>query len=186
MSEKDFMELIRTVDLVGDDKNRSLLETLKLEFSCEEINERLLQMTFSIWDDYIKSYEYQLRAEDLQKENEILQSKLEKYYEIAGKLTMEIRALKEENEELKINKHYFQKENEMLNKCLKEFGERSLNVMKVKHGNPIAYRTDAGIGIVLALHRSGLTQKEIAENLGIGETTVYRRFKELREAGLIK
>ena len=186
MSEKDFIELVKTIDVKSIDQNRSLLEILESEFSCEEINERLVELAFHIWNDYIKSYEYQLRAEELQKENDSLQEKLNKYYDIAGKLTMEIRGLSSENEELRVSKHYLQRENEMLEKCLKEFGERSVNIMKVKHGNPIAYRQDAGIGVVLALHRNGLTQKEIAERLGVGETTIYRRFKELKEAGLIK
>lgn len=186
MSERDFIDSLKMVEIENNEQLGSLLDSLKDIYSSEEIEQRLAALTFSIWSDYIKAYEYQLRVEDLQKEVDSLQAKLDKYIEIAGKLTMQVREQNSQLEEYKIDQHYKQREIDMLNKCLKDFGERQVNMMKLKYGNPIAYRHDAGIGQVLALHREGLTRREIAERLGVGETTVYRRFNELREAGLIK
>ena len=186
MSERDFIDFLNEMDSEENEQVGSLMDALKSIYESDVLKEKLVRMILFIWDDYIKAYEYQLRVTDQQEKIDSLNSKLEECQVLIGKQYMTIRKQDEEIEKLKVNQHYNQKEIEMLNKCLKDFGERQVNIAKCKNGNPIAYRKDAGIGIVLALHRQGLLQKEIAERLGVGETTIYRRFKELREAGLIK
>ena len=103
MSERDFIDSLKMVEIESNEQLGSLLDSLKDIYSSEEIEQRLAALTFSIWSDYIKAYEYQLRVEDLQKEVDSLQAKLDKYIEIAGKLTMQVREQNSQLEEYKID-----------------------------------------------------------------------------------
>lgn len=84
--------------------------------------------------------------------------------------------LEEENKRLT-------EELEIRQKILEGMNRRAVQIEKVRAGKKIAYREDVSKEDVYKLLQKNMSRSKIAETLGVGRNTVYRRIEELRKAG---